>query len=59
VLTSDAWERVTVTLEPDILTSWRDAHRLDLEVTPWFVPAVLDPKSLDLRRFGVQIRVND
>jgi hypothetical protein len=57
VLTSHSWQYVTVTFDSGILTALRSAHRIDIDVTRWFVPAVLDPKSPDLRRFGVQVKV--
>ncbi len=35
----------------------RRQHRLDVAVDGWFVPAVLDPSSGDLRRFGVEFEI--
>jgi len=56
-LDSDQWQTVTLPLADGLLTRLRASHRIDIRVTPWFVPAVLDPKSPDLRRLGVQLRL--
>jgi hypothetical protein len=57
VLDSPEWQYTTVRFSPGVLTTLRASHRVDLDVRPWYVPAVLDPKSPDVRRFGVQLRV--
>jgi hypothetical protein len=58
-LESGEWQYLTVRWTSSLLTAMRAAHRLDIDVRPWFVPAVLDPKSTDLRRRGVQMRLID
>jgi hypothetical protein len=57
LLESPEWQYVTVPFSPGVLSALRDGHRLDIDVSPWFVPAVLDPRNSDLRRFGVHLRV--
>jgi hypothetical protein len=57
-LDSSGWRTVTVKFNPGLLVSLRRAQRVDLHVEPWFVPAARDPKSGDLRRHGVQLRVD-
>lgn len=53
------WHHVTVALGDDPMAWFRQSQRLDVEVETWFVPAVRDPASSDLRRFGVQMQVID
>lgn len=57
LLESGDWRYVTVSFAPGVLATLRAGHRLDVDVSPWFVPAVLDPKGTDVRRFGVQLRI--
>lgn len=57
VLDSTEWTFATVRFAPGILTTLRQGHRVDIGVTPWFVPALRDPTQLDVRRFGVQFRI--
>ena len=57
LLESGDWQYVTVPFSPGVLATLRDGYRLDVDVSPWFVPAVVDPKNADVRRFGVQLRV--
>jgi hypothetical protein len=57
LLESPEWQYATVSFSPGVLAALRDGHRLDIDVSPWFVPAVLDPRNSDLRRFGVHLRV--
>jgi hypothetical protein len=56
-LDSGDWRTVTVPFRPDVLSALRRAQRVDLRVEPWFVPAARDPGSRDMRRHGVQLRV--
>jgi hypothetical protein len=58
-IASDEWQYVTLRLARNVLAIMRAAHRVDLDVSRYFVPAVLDPKSSDLRRFGVQLHLID
>lgn len=57
LIESPDWQYVTVAFSHGVLATMRAGHRLDLDVSPWFVPAVLDPKNADVRRFGIQLRV--
>ena len=56
-LDSSEWHYATISLTPTLLARTRRSHRVDVEVLDWFVPAVRDPLSTDLRRFGVELRV--
>jgi hypothetical protein len=56
-LDSSAWKFATVRLRPNALAWLRAAQRVDITVSPWFVPAVVDPLSSDLRRHGVELRI--
>jgi len=56
---SDTWTYATVRLRRSLLGWLRAARRVDISVDAWFVPAVLDPRSADLRRMGVQLQVVD
>lgn len=56
-LDSSQWRETRVHASPGLLAWLRRAHRVDVRVTPWFVPAALDRTSNDLRRHGVQWRV--
>jgi hypothetical protein len=56
-LDSGEWTYATVTLERGVRSRLRRGHLVVLTVDRWFVPAVRDPRSADLRRFGVQLRV--
>ena len=56
-LDSSEWHYATISLTPSLLARTRRSHRVDVEVLDWFVPAVRDPLSTDLRRFGVELRV--
>ena len=56
VLDSGEWKYVTVQLTPSLLTRTRAAHRVDIDVERWFVPALRDALSTDIRRYGVQLR---
>jgi hypothetical protein len=51
------WHSVTVPLSPSLRAWLRDMHRIDLAITPTFVPSQLDRRSNDNRRLGVQLRV--
>jgi hypothetical protein len=57
-LDSGDWRTVTVQFRPGVLSVLRGAQRVDLRVEPWFVPAARDPRSGDMRRHGVQLRVD-
>jgi hypothetical protein len=59
-LESADWTRIVAPL-PDggwqAFRSWlRQAHRIDVTVEPFFVPALIDPQSRDVRRRGVQMQ---
>ncbi|HJR61482.1 MAG TPA: hypothetical protein VJ813_18890 [Vicinamibacterales bacterium] len=56
-LDSIDWQYMTVRLSGGALTTLRSAHRVDVSITPWFVPAVRDPRNADLRRLGVHFRM--
>jgi hypothetical protein len=56
-LTSGDWYASTVALGPSWRSRLRGAHRIDLHVTPVFVPADIDPSSPDRRTLGVQLKV--
>ncbi|MCC7009487.1 MAG: hypothetical protein IT184_11795 [Acidobacteria bacterium] len=52
----DAWTSFTFDLTARGPLTWlRAAHRLDLFIDGWVVPADDDPASTDLRRHGVQL----
>jgi len=53
------WKYVTVRFRRDWLLFFRRAHRLSVTVDSWFVPAVVDFRSSDLRRFGAEFQVLD
>jgi hypothetical protein len=57
LLDSSEWKYVTVRLSDGVLSILRSAHRVDIRVAPWFVPAARDPNQTDLRRFGVHFRM--
>ncbi|MGH9408199.1 MAG: ArnT family glycosyltransferase [Vicinamibacterales bacterium] len=57
-LASKDWQYATVPLSPGLLAWIRAGQRVDIRVTPWFVPAVVDPRSTDVRRRGVELRVD-
>lgn len=59
LLDSGDWKYATVPLTPSLLTLTRRAHRVDLEIAPPFVPALRDPASTDIRRYGVHLRIVD
>jgi hypothetical protein len=54
---SKDWQYTTVPLSPGLLAWIRARQRVDIHVTPWFVPAVVDPRSADIRRLGVELRI--
>ena len=56
-LDSGDWKAATVRLSDGLGTMFRAAHRVDISVTPWFVPAVRDPSQTDLKRYGVHFRM--
>ena len=56
-LDSGAWKFATMRLRPNALAWLRAGQRVDVTVSPWFVPAVADPLSTDLRRHGVELRI--
>lgn len=57
LLDSSEWKYVTLRLSGGVLSLLRSAHRVDVRVAPWFVPAARDPNQTDLRRFGVHFRM--
>jgi len=57
VLDSGDWTYATVRLRPGVRSWLRAGYRIDLEVDRWFVPAVVDPRSDDLRRMGAQVKI--
>jgi hypothetical protein len=56
-LTSGEWQSVTVPLEMTLGARLRGMHRIDLGVSPTFVPHALDPSNADARELGVQLRI--
>ncbi len=57
VLDAPDWRFATLRFSDGILERLRQAHRVDIRVSPWFVPALRDPAQQDLRRYGVQFRI--
>lgn len=58
-LDSPARGFLTVHLKPTLMSRLRQQHRVDLTIDEWFVPAVRNAKSADLRRFGVLMEFVD
>ncbi len=58
-LNSADWQFVTIKLRPTLLSWVRCGERVDIGVNDWFVPAVLEPSSQDLRRLGAEFRIVD
>jgi hypothetical protein len=58
-LDSDGWQYTTIHLTPGLLAWLRDGQRVDVSIAPWTVPALVDPRSTDLRRFGVELQIAD
>jgi hypothetical protein len=56
-LTDSQWVSVEVPLRPTILAHLRRTHRVDLAVSPTFVPRERDRDNPDTRHLGVQIRI--
>jgi len=56
-LDSSDWKYATIRLSPSLLARLRAGHRIDVRIAPWFVPAASDPRSTDLRRLGVELRI--
>jgi hypothetical protein len=55
-LTSAKWHPATVTVRATIGSWLRRMHRIDIDVSPVFVPAEVDASNPDRRRLGVQLR---
>lgn len=58
-LSSNEWQFATIKLRRTALSWIRQSERVDISVDGWFVPALRDAKSQDLRRFGAEIRIVD
>ncbi|MEZ5318885.1 MAG: hypothetical protein R2752_15905 [Vicinamibacterales bacterium] len=58
-LESGDWTRITVALAPDWRLVLQGTTRIDLAVSPVFVPREVDPASPDQRRLGVQLRIGE
>jgi hypothetical protein len=57
-LTSGDWASTSVALTPGVRSWLRGgAHRVDVFVSPAFVPHQVDPASPDTRTLGVQMRI--
>jgi len=56
-LDSSEWKFATVHFSRSALAWMRNGRRVDVRIEDWFVPAVLDPSSADLRRLGVELRI--
>jgi hypothetical protein len=57
VLASPDWLLVPVAPAGTVLSLLRGRRHIDLTVQDWFVPAVVDPQAGDLRRHGVEFRL--
>ena len=57
VLASPDWVMVPVAPAATVLSRLRGRCHIDLTVQDWFVPAVVDPQASDLRRHGVEFRL--
>jgi hypothetical protein len=58
-LRSTEWQFATIRLRPTALSWTRHSERVDISVDGWFVPALRDEKSQDLRRLGAEIKIVD
>lgn len=56
-LTSGDWQYETIALPRTLLSYTRAMHRVDLTVSPTYVPEDRNPKDPDMRKLGVQIRL--
>ncbi len=55
-LTSPDWQMATIPVQPSIGTWLRKMNRVDIDVSPPFIPAEVDPGNSDRRHLGVQMR---
>ena len=55
-LTSPDWQTVTVPVRATIGSWLRKMHRVDIDVSPAFIPAEVDAGNADRRHLGVQMR---
>jgi hypothetical protein len=56
-LTSGDWQFDTIALPRTLLSYTRAMHRVDLTVSPTYVPEDRNPKDPDMRKLGVQFRL--
>jgi hypothetical protein len=55
-LTSPEWQTVTVPVGATAGSWLRKMHRVDIDVSPVFIPAEADSANPDRRHLGVQVR---